>query len=159
MRKIFYQEEGFTLLEIFLVIFLLAIVSGLFYNSYFDGTRSFAFNKNRIEIQRAQDVTNRWLSRYIRIADVSDINTNGGDQLYFDTITDPVNSIGYYIDNDNLYLDINGNKRQICDCKFQDISFNYSSSLNVVEFSATIIIDENREPYTFSSIFYPRVQN
>jgi len=155
------NKNGFTLLEIILVIAILFIISGLFYSAYLDGSKTFTFNKNKIELQRAQDITNSWLSKFIRISNFGTLVVNDGNKLEFDTILDPSSKIEYYLNNGYLFIDINDvGGRKICDCEFENINFIKNNDLQVIEFSATIKNDdENRDPYVFSNIFYPRVQN
>ncbi len=161
--KILKNESAFTLLEIIIAIAIVGLVSGGFYIAYFDSSRAVRFNTQRIELQRNQDVIEEWISRYVKIADLSSASNNiknisnsnaavfytiDGDKIEFSLVNESLN----FSKNDNSY-------HQICDCTFNSIDFNFNSTLNFLEFKATISNGDISDNYTFSSVFYPRVQD
>lgn len=141
------NEKGFTLIELMVTVVIVAIISVAVYNAYFGSVRAWNYNKSRLEVQRVQDLTERWISRYAKQAVF--INSNytsnrsdtDGEKLYIEYIDSNGNlqKVAFGQENsgeDFLYfydIDIdNVNKRKISDLKFESISFDYYKKSDVI---------------------------
>jgi prepilin-type N-terminal cleavage/methylation domain-containing protein len=155
MKKILSDQNGITLLEVILVIVLLTIVSTVIYASYFDGLRVWVFNKDRVEIQRAQDLVYTWLSNNIYTEDITAINIPNDQKIVFS------NGDSVYLENDYLYIELNSlAPRKITDLAFEEITFSKIpvSGANYISFDAVIFNRDQSKTYKFNNVFYPRVQ-
>jgi prepilin-type N-terminal cleavage/methylation domain-containing protein len=160
MKKLFFNNQAFTLLEILLVLAILGLVSSLFYAAYFDSTQTWSFNKDRIETQRAQDLTQQWLAQYMRRADVGTIDDSLSEEITFDLLNG--DTVRYYLDNnDNLTVELNSsNVRKMSDVNFNYIYFFHINDNGVHHLRTKAdIYNSDGENYTFSNYFYPRVQS
>lgn len=165
--KFLKKEEGFTLIELMLTIAIVGIITVAVYNAYFGSVRAWNYNKNRLEVQRAQDLTHRWISKYAKQANFINPNyldnkdNQDGDKLYLEYLDQDGNlkKVAFGRENsdqDYLYFyDLDsGTKRKIGDFKLSSLSFDYSNDL--IKMEAEIFNEENSN-YKFSSSFNPRL--
>ena len=102
--RLIKNDDGFTLIEMLVVIAIFAVIITAVYNAYFSSSRTIIFNKEKLEIQRTQDILNRWVSRYVRQASEIDTTVNGELKLLYN-IND---KIVFGLNNDSfLYYSIN----------------------------------------------------
>jgi prepilin-type N-terminal cleavage/methylation domain-containing protein len=155
------SEKGFTLIEVMITIAIVALIAAAVYNAYFSSLEAWNYNKARLEVQRVQDLTHRWISRYARQADY--INPSySGNKLYIEYIdqTGTRQKIAFGRENtteDYLYLyNINDNtNRKITDLKFTELSFDYRENLIIV--NAEIKNSNDNSNYKFTSFINPRL--
>jgi len=164
----FNNEDAFTLIEIMITIAIVTVIATAVYNAYFGSLRAWNFNKDRLEVQRVQDLTDRWISKYAKQAvfinaNYSDNKTlEDGNKLYLEykDKNENLNHIAFgreSANNDYLYfynLD-SGTKKRISDLKFTELSFNYNNDLITV--NAEILNNKENNTYKFSSFFNTRL--
>jgi prepilin-type N-terminal cleavage/methylation domain-containing protein len=153
--KLIKKDHGFTLIEVLVVIVIFAIIITAVYNAYFTSSETILFNREKLEIQRTQDVLNRWIGRYVRQANEIDTTVTGELKLLYNTSDKIVfglngDSFAYYSIND-------GNNRIISDLKLQNLIFNIEN--DVLKMSATIKSNDSNKTYSFVNVFNPRLPN
>jgi prepilin-type N-terminal cleavage/methylation domain-containing protein len=160
MKKLFIGDAGITLIEIIIVIAIVGMVSTAIYAAYFDSTRVWFFNKERIEVQQAQDIIQSWFANNIRqakkITIVEDyLGVTDKDYLKVET-TD--NVIEFYIDNTKQTFVVKyngGSAKKISDLKFD--SFEIVEETGLIKIIAEIYNSKETEKYKFISVYYPRL--
>jgi len=160
MKKILIEDKGITLIEIIIVIAIVGIVSTAIYAAYFDSTRVWFFNKERIEVQQAQDIIQSWFANYIRQAKKITIaedylGVTDNDYLKIET-TD--NIIEFYIESVNQTFVVKyngGTAREISNLKID--SFKISEENGSIKIIAEIYNLKETQKYKFISIYYPRL--
>jgi len=178
MKFNFFKSDAFTLLEIFLVIFIVGIISTLFYSAYFDSSRAVNFNKTKIEFQREEDIISNWFKRYLLLLDFSEpitvytVNTiidpetgdtNNLEEISFYTFNNSDDKIFYTPKTNNgkynLYLEIPNRSvnKKIND--FEILKLDFVDNGGYIKINIKLKNDDSNDYYSFSSIVYPRVQN
>ena len=160
-------EKGFTLIEVMVILAIVAIIAVAVYNAYFSSVKAWKYNKSRLEVQRVQDLTDRWISKYARQAtsvktDYTNTDlTNDQNILYLeynDSGTTKEVAFGRGSDKDDYlyFYDItNNSQRKISDLKFTDPVFSYNNGL--IKIKAGIINQEDNTIYQFNSYFNQRL--
>lgn len=170
------SEKGFTLIEVMIIIAIVAVIAAAVYNAYFGSLEVWNFNKSRLEVQRTQDLTYSWISRYARQATKIDPDYNNStltddqDILYLEYdengITKRVAFGRSKNQTDYLYFfNINtGDKKKISDLKFKTLDFYYFEKdapegrfNNLIEVEAEFLNQNEDATYHFSSRFDPRL--
>lgn len=161
------NEKGFTLIEVMITVAIVAVIAAAVYNAYFGSVQAWEYNKSRLEVQRVQDLTHRWISQYARKATFVNPSYNNSsltadqDLLYLeydDAGTTKKVAFGRGSNqNDYLYFyDItNDTQRKITDLKFTDPQFSYNNGLITIK--AEIINQEDNTRYQFNSYFNTRL--
>ncbi|SHM24157.1 prepilin-type N-terminal cleavage/methylation domain-containing protein [Halanaerobium congolense] len=160
MKKILIEDKGITLIEIIIVIAIVGIVSTAIYAAYFDSTRVWFFNKERIEVQQAQDIIQSWFANNIRQAKKITIaedylGVTDNDYLKIET-TD--NIIEFYIESVNQTFVVKyngGTAREISNLKID--SFKISEENGSIKIITEIYNLKETQKYKFISIYYPRL--
>jgi len=161
------SEKGFTLIEVMITVAIVAVIAAAVYNAYFASLQAWNYNKSRLEVQRVQDLTHKWISQYARKATAVDPNYNNSsltadqDLLYLEyNDAGTIKAVAFgrgSNQNDYLYFyDItNNSQKKITDLKFTDPVFSYTNGL--IQINAAIINQENQTTYKFNSYFNPRL--
>ena len=133
MKKLFIGDAGITLIEIIIVIAIVGMVSTAIYAAYFDSTRVWFFNKERIEVQQAKDIIQSWFANNIRQAKKITIVEDYlgiADKDYL-KVEYAANIIEFYIDNTNQTFVVKyngGTAREISNLKidsFKTVSYTH----------------------------------
>jgi len=153
--KLIKKNDGFTLIEVLVVIIIFAVIIIAAYNAYFSSSETILFNREKLEIQRTQDILNRWIGRYVRQANEIDTTVTGELKLLYNT----TNKIVFGLNNDSFaYYSINdGNNRIISNLKLENINFKIEN--NFLKLIATIKSNDSNKTYSFENIFNPRLPN
>ena len=161
------SEKGFTLIEVMITVAIVAVIAAAVYNAYFSSVQAWNYNKSRLEVQRVQDLTHKWISQYARKATSVNTTYNNSsltsdqDILYLeydDAGTTKAVAFGRASNSeDYLYFyDLtNNSQRKITDLKFTDPQFSYSNGL--IQITANIINQEENTRYQFNSYFNTRL--
>ncbi len=152
--KISINNEGFTFLEILLVILIIAIVIPVIFNINMSGWRIWFFNQDRIEFQRAHRVIDLTVGKYARKAYFINDNygVNGELKLIYagDSIVFGQNDDGYF-----YYAKDSGVSRTFSTFRINAISYNYSQSDKILTFSITLT--DGEQEYSFTDKYFPRL--
>ncbi|CCU79388.1 hypothetical protein HSACCH_01295 [Halanaerobium saccharolyticum subsp. saccharolyticum DSM 6643] len=160
-------EKGFTLIEVMITVAIVAVIAAAVYNAYFSSLQAWNYNKSRMEVQRVQDLTHRWISQYARKATAVNPNYNNSsltsdqDILYLeynDAGTTKAVAFGRGSNTDDYlyFYDLtNSKQRKITDLKFTDPNFSFSNGL--IQITANIINQETTNNYQFNSYFNTRL--
>lgn len=160
MKKLFIGDAGITLIEIIIVIAIVGIISTTIYAAYFNSNRVWFFNKERIEVQQAQDIIQSWFANNIRQAKKITIEEDylGVTDYDYLKVETTANIIEFYIDNTNQTFVVKyngGSAKKISDLKFD--SFKISEEDGLIKVIADIYNSKETEKYKFISAYYPRL--
>lgn len=170
------NEKGFTLIEVMITIAIVTVIAAAVYNAYFASVQAWNYNKSRLEVQRVQDLTHKWISKYARKATAVNPNYNNNsltadqDLLYLQyndagTIKEVAFGRGSNTDDYLYFYDItNSSQKKISDLKFKTLNFYYFEEnapvdyfKNLIEVEAEILNQNENKTYKFSSRFDPRL--
>lgn len=170
------KEKGFTLIEVMITVAIVSIIAVAVYNAYFGSLKAWNYNKNRLEVQRVQDLTHRWISQYARKAKYINPNytttsfTAADNLLYLEYEEDGnTKEVAFGLGSNNedylYFYDITGDsKRKISNLKFDFMNFDYykkseaaagENFYDLIKMDAGIMYADN-ELYQYSSYFNPR---
>lgn len=162
MKSILSDNQGFTLIEIIIVTALVGIITSSIYAAYFDSTRVWFFNKERIEVQQTQDLVQSWFANNLRKAkkitlDKDYLGISNKDYIKIETKD---NILEFYIDSSNNLFTVRTNAglaRNISDLKFDSFIINKENGL--IKLTADVFNQKETKKYKFNSVYYPRLLN
>ena len=142
------KNDGFTLVELLISIAIIGLIITALFNINIAGFKFLAFNRDRVELQQQARLISTNLERQIRKA--NSITVNGNVTLNGNII--------FYVQNNRLILDDNGNVTNITDPIINDYEFSWvDEDKGVVYFYFEL--KQDKSSYEITNVFYPRAKN
>ena len=142
------KNDGFTLVELLISIAIIGLIITALFNINIAGFKFLAFNRDRVELQQQARLISTNLERQIRKA--NSITVNGNVTLNGNII--------FYVQNNRLILDDNGNVTNITDPVVNDHEFSWvDEDKGVVYFYFEL--EQDKSSYEITNVFYPRAKN
>lgn len=156
------QYQGFTLIEIVIVILILGIIIGMSSSLLSQGLASFSAGENIANASWQGQLAIERLSQDIRlIRSNTDVTTLGANNFAFTDVDG--NTISYALSGTSLNLTQNGNAETLAD-GVQSLAFNYFDKNGAVTATTTLVryiqitlnITKNNVNYSITTAIYPR---
>lgn len=155
MMKIIKRNEGLTLIEIIITLVIFAVIITAVYNVYFSSSRTFVYNKEKLEFQRTEDLLNKWVSRYVRQANEIDTSIPKELSVKYNT-NDTTDEIKFGLSSENIFIvDTGSGIRTLSEQKLTDLTFQIVNG--TIEMKGTIISNDSDKTYSFVNVFSPRL--
>lgn len=165
-----YSKNGFTLVEILLVISLLGLIASVFISSNMTGYKVFVFSSSQVNLQHYSRIISNRIAGYIREAKELEFNLANGDLISI-ILSNDLNKernyegIAFGLVNEQVYYRkkrVNGNwgyrntfshDEQL---KIKDLTFSYLEDQEIVVMDISIKNQDLAQKYSFSERFFLR---
>jgi prepilin-type N-terminal cleavage/methylation domain-containing protein len=155
-------HQGFTLIEMVMVILIMSIIIGMSSSLLTQGLNSFPAGEDIVNANWQGQIAMERLSRDILlIRSPADITTLAADNLAYTDVSN--NTVAYSLSGTNLTLTQNGNSEILAD-GVQSLTFTYFDRNGASTATATLVrmirisinVTQNNVIYTLTTMIYPR---
>ena len=156
------SSQGFTLIEMIMVIVILGIIIGMSSSLLTQGLNTFSTGENIVNANWQGEIAMERMSRDILlIRSPADVTTIASNNLAFTDISN--NTISYSLSGTSLNLTENGNTSILAD-GVQSLTFSYFDKNGASTATTTLVrlirisinITQNNANYTLTTAIYPR---
>jgi prepilin-type N-terminal cleavage/methylation domain-containing protein len=156
------KQQGFTLIELVMVIVILAIITGMSSLLLSQGFNAFFTSEDVLDAQWQGQIAIQRMARDIQlIRSPADISTATSSQLSYTDINN--NSISYTLSGSNLTLTKNSSAQVLAE-GVNSLTFTYynnsgsapASNSAIRYINISIVVTQNNANYSLTTTIYPR---